>query len=154
MQNLIKKRYFPFSFKSCSPDSKENNPSSFQVPAQYNSRCLSPKTNFIRYDASDSIVDVPEEYEEFLKRKFSKMCMNRSSTKKRENRSSPYLQHNHSTSIGPSKNITLDHSRSIRDKENDPAIFAKPMSKESVLNKRKATLKSLTKTLLSKEFSK
>ena len=76
------------------------------VPAEkwFNSRCHSPKSCMIKYDNSFNIVDVPEEYQEYIRKKLIKLWINRSSLKKAESRNMHTLYHNLSTNMSLSRN--------------------------------------------------
>ena len=92
------KGYFDFSKKSLSPEWNENKPNGIKILSGFNSRWFSPKSSLIKYDSMNHIIDIPEEYEEFLRRKFSRLNMNRSTKKKNEVHNLPIINQNLSAS--------------------------------------------------------
>ena len=148
------KGWFNFSKKSMSPECRDNSQNASKPPSWFNSRWFSPKSSLIRYDSRNNIVDIPEEYEEFLRKKFSKLTMHRSVVKKNESRNVPTICQNTSVNASWTKRYYSEQHTQNSNKENMPFESTKSEQKDQILNQKKATLKSLTKTLLAKEFSK
>lgn len=148
------KGWFNFSKKSMSPELKDNHQNSIKASSCFNSRWFSPKSNLIKYDSRNNIIDVPEEYEDFLRKKFSKLSMHRSAVKKNESRNVPTISQNLSASGFWSKKYNTETHVPSANKENEPIASTRSAYKNLGLIQKKETLKSLTKTLLAKELSK
>ena len=116
-------------------------------PKKQSPRCQSPKMWTIRYDVENKIVEVPEEYKEFLRRKFSKLWVNRSLLKKHTVRASKTNLRNY-PSVGY-KTLTNNSTLSQTDKVNR---LAKTSPLRSSVGVKIKTLKSLTAALVKREF--
>ena len=92
-----------FSSNSMSPDSKSDSSAGVLSSRMHNTMYNSPKkkkqdtklsksqlhsSQSIVYHSMGNILEISEEYQEFLKRKFSKLVSNRNSGKKNDNRNS------------------------------------------------------------------
>ena len=123
------------------------------VPAAklFNSRCHSPKSCMIKYDNSFNIVDVPEEYQEYIRKKLIKLWINRSSLKKAESRNMHTLYHNLSTNMSLSRNSLSEVNLTSIRTRNESTKKWKIQNKTN-FGKRKATMKWLAKTLLWNEL--
>ena len=94
-----------FSSNSMSPDSKSDSSAGVLSSSMHNTMYNSPKNKKKKQDAKSSksqlhssqsivyhsmgnILEISEEYQEFLKRKFSKLVSNRNTGKKNDNRNS------------------------------------------------------------------
>jgi len=147
---LVSKVRYPFGRGATSPDQRSK-PKLMKFDGKFSPRCQSPKSSMIKYDSDNHIIEVPEEYEEFLRRKFSKLCSNRASRKKYDYRSNKSVIKNHSTIEINSKDLSVEYDSNYGCKGNQPGFKAKQSPTRANITRRNNTLKSLTKTFISRE---
>jgi len=138
-----------------SPEHEKKTPGLMMYTWRFTGRWNSPKNSIIKYDSQSNIVDVPEEYEEFLRKKFSRLAWNRSSNKRLESRNSYKIFNAHTASINSDNTNSINCSKeSSWNKENEFIPQLNNKKELSTFDKRKLTLKSLTRILLTKELNK
>ncbi|CAI2387711.1 unnamed protein product [Moneuplotes crassus] len=141
----------PFQIQQSPQRTNESVGYKYQNSAKMSPTCRSPRSAVIKYDSSSKIIEIPEEYEDFIKRKFSTLCMNRNSKRnpgfkvsgknspistRQELRSAKNLNFSSYLTIKSSKISTSNYE----DKENIPKT-----SKNSI---KRNVLKRISKTLL------
>lgn len=142
---------------AASPESHNESTNSLYSTNQYASkRWNSPKSSVIKYDSTGNIVDLPEEYEEFLKRKFSKLVSNRRSNKPYESRNSLKILNKTTswTTISYTARLNESNISKNKNKENQSCVSKSSTSGVSIGRKRNSIIKTLTKSLVSKEVIK
>jgi hypothetical protein len=149
--SMKKGKWLPFAMKQISPDRNNYHSLSYVTmpSSKFSPSWNSPKSSMVKYDNNNQIVEIPEEYEDFLRRKFSRLWMGRKSNNKKniKNGSIP-------TNLSSSKNLTYDSmSVSYIGKENHSTACAKDILDQSKADVRKNVLKRLTTVLIEKEHN-
>jgi hypothetical protein len=147
-----------FALGSMSPESKNDSNTSLlnSSSTRYGTnRCNSPKSSVIKYDSMGNIVDLPEEYEEFLKRKFAKLASNRTTNKRYESRNSLKVMNTTASTVKIlNTSSKVNRSKQTHNKENEFS-GQKPVTKyTTILGRRNSALNSLSKTLAQKEMAR
>lgn len=143
-----------YPMNSTSPEIKEKRINVIAAPKCFNSRRHSPKATMIKYDSNYKIADIPEEYQESIKKKLIKLWMNRSSRKKAESRNNHTLYHNLSMNLSLSRNLPTEVNLTSRNTEKSKLKENQCVSQKSIFGKRKSTYKTLSKTLIEKEVKR
>lgn len=143
-----------YLMKSTSPDEKERKLNIIPAPKWFNSRWHSPKASMIKYDSNYNIIDIPEEYQDYIRKKLIKLWMNRSSCKKFESRNNHTLYHNLSLNLSLSRNSPSEANLTSRNTEKYKTKENSCISQKSIFGKRKSTYKSLSKILVEKEVKR